>query len=340
MVETIKIDGNPFFQVSDARLSESVTYMSKAQALLWVDIYKAQIHRITDFKSPTTSYSMVHIDKSNYDGLYPIDTSLPERVGVIFPIDNESGIEKVLFGGKYGIGLFDYVRNKWNYLILYSQSGLCVNWDKMRSNDGNISRNGEIFIGLMHDFQFSINPKQLGEGILFKINLKKNLIKPIWSNFHISNGIFWFGNNIYITDSMNFVNWKFELNDEDDPIVSTKTPFINFKPINSEFASPEPDGNYLDTITQTLYTAVWSTHKIQVFSIPDGKLIKQLIITEASRITSCCVGYEGNLFVTTASKDIINGTNGDKGGSIYQIHHSLLNGFQKNIGSSKLSPVY
>lgn len=322
----------PYYFDNGIRLSEGVTYVSKAKTLFWIDIYNALIHKVTDINDIST-HSVWNASLENYEGSYPFDSSYPERIGVVFPIDNSRGVEDVYFGAKYGIAKMSYSTGKWEYVVPYANSGLQKDWKNLRSNDGNVSPDGEIFIGIMHDFHSDVDFKD-PKGALFKIDLPRRTCTLVLDKIMIPNAINWDkdAKYAYFTDSLNYSIFKFPYKGS-NLVVEDKSLFVDVKKYNAQYESPEPDGSFIDPATDNIITAVWSTHSVQRYNTK-GELVFKWVFPETSRV-SCCALAEGHMFVTTAN-DVIDKDEKPQGlgGSIYKIPN-----VSSYTGSSKNNPI-
>ncbi|CCH61305.1 hypothetical protein TBLA_0E02510 [Henningerozyma blattae CBS 6284] len=314
----------PYFHQPDARLSEGITWVEETKTLVWVDIFKAELNKIEDIDSPSTSHSYFAISSKNYakDKKYPGDTKYDESIGVVFPVLPKSGsdITEVLFASRYGIGKGDFVTKTWEYLILFTE---CKEVDvdrlnRLRSNDGNVAPDGTIYVGLMNDFEFTPS----FDGCVLHVDLIKKTVKLVWDDIKIPNSIHWDAKeeNIFLTDSLRHLIWKADAKD-----FSKKKELVHIKEANNDsFESPEPDGSIIYLPDNELYSAVWSANKIQVFSMDDGKFLREYILPKETPRISCLCLVGADLFVTTANLDVENGKLGDmNGGCLYRIPNVL-----------------
>ncbi|CDO95534.1 unnamed protein product [Kluyveromyces dobzhanskii CBS 2104] len=321
-----------YYLDTNARLSEGITYAAESRNLLWIDIFNALIHKVTDIEDIST-HTVWHASTANYEGSYPFDPSLPERIGAIFPIDKPDGLEEVYFGAKYGIARLDYSTLRWEYVVYYSDSGLQRDWTSLRSNDGNVSPDGDIFIGTMNDFHSTVDfddPK----GSIFKVNLPKRTCEVVIDKLMIPNAINWTSGlkSVYFTDSLNFSIFEFPYKDGTFD-VHGKTLFADIKKFNSEYESPEPDGSFIEPDTGHVITAVWSTNSVQRYDTK-GNLIHKWIFPETDRISACALA-QGDMFVTTANEIIDEKASPQgMGGSIFKVKN--VSSYQ---GSSKRNPT-
>ncbi|SCU80366.1 LADA_0B06898g1_1 [Lachancea dasiensis] len=341
MAVTSELKIESYIHDKGARLSEGVTYLKDSKTLFWVDIFLSEIHFVTDIEQPKNTHKVVKIDSHNYNGEYPCSTELPERVGAVFPVDSPQGVKVAFFASKYGIGRLSLESCKWKYEVLYSScretSGKA--WDRLRSNDGNVAPNGDIYIGVMNDFHVGVDTNKQAEGCLFCVNVKSKTIRLILDSIYIPNSVNWnpSGDVMYVTDSLAFKIWQMPY-ENDVPQVSKKSQYIDFAQINSDFASPEPDGSVIDLRDGFLYSTVFSTNKLQIFD-NHGKLERELVFPDTPNVTCCCLGPGGDLFVTTASLDVLNGNSSGPSGALFRVSSGFVDA-KGEVSSSKLAPAF
>ncbi|QLQ80420.1 hypothetical protein HG537_0D04210 [Torulaspora globosa] len=315
----------PWYHVPDARLSEGITYVNETKTLVWVDIYKGEVHKVEHIRNPETSHDFIETGLDNYRAgaaiPYPYPDCSRESIGAVFPlVDQEEGdrINRVLFACKYGIGKASFASKEWEYIALYRD---CPELDeerilRLRSNDGNVSPCGKyLYVGLMNDFDRPLRD----EGCVVRVHLADRKVEMVWDRVKIPNGIHWdeTGHIMYFTESLAYTIWQYNEKTRE------KTVLIDVKTANNQsFESPEPDGSAIDLLNHRLYVCVFSTAKIQEFSLKDGSLIKEYLLPPYTpRITSCAIA--GNdLYVTTANESVELGPRACKdarGGSIYKL---------------------
>ena len=117
MVATTDINLKPYIHDFGARLSEGITYLKESQTLFWVDIFLSEIHLVTNIDDPKNTHKVIKINHENYTGVYPCSKDLPERMGVVFPVDSSDGVKDAFFGSKYGIGRVSLETGQWLSLI-------------------------------------------------------------------------------------------------------------------------------------------------------------------------------------------------------------------------------
>ncbi|EDO17587.1 hypothetical protein Kpol_1061p9 [Vanderwaltozyma polyspora DSM 70294] len=322
-----------FYHDKTAKLSEGVSVYH--DMLFWVDIFKAEIHTLDNIDK-VEGHRMFKITPETYDGEYPFTKfNCKESVGVVFPIDKTSA----MFGSRFGIGKIDLNTGKWKYLVTYDQCKDLTydRFSRLRSNDGNVSPCGKfILMGLMNSFEFQVTD----EGCILLYDIEKNALTMFYDHIKIPNSIHWDGKNndiVYITDSLNFVIWKYNHKTQEKQLLID---FIN-NGSNKGFASPEPDGSIVDYHTNVIYVSVWSTSKVQAYDLETGNLLQQFKIPQAR--ASCCCIYKEDIIVTTANLNIEHPTNQADpiGGALYRIPNGRIHptGDKPNHDDSKVVPV-
>ncbi|CAR22114.1 regucalcin [Lachancea thermotolerans CBS 6340] len=344
MVQTTEVSGKPYIHDYGARLSEGVSYLKESQTLIWVDIFLSEIHLVTNIDDPKSSHKVVKINYENYIGEYPCDKDLPERVGVVFPVDSASGVKDIFFASKYGIGRLSLETAQWKYEVLFSSCEQTKNkdWKRLRSNDGNVAPNGDLYVGVMLDFHIDMDRSAEPEGCFLRVDLKKRAVELVMDGLHIPNAINWNPkkDTIFLTDSLNYKIWTAPYDSHSGlPALAQKKSFIEFKPLNSECSDPEPDGSCIDPRNGNLYSAVFSSHKVQLFD-SQGTLQRNLVFPDTANVTCCCLGPGGDLFVTTASRDVLHGvkTSGPNG-ALFRVAADLVSD-SGDVPSSKPNPAF
>lgn len=317
----------PYYHVPGATLSEGVTYINETKTLVWVDIYKAEVHKVEHMGYPETSHDYINIAQDDYRPDAAVKYPYPDKgqhvresIGVVFPIVEKhqtDHIERVLFASKYGIAQGNFLTKEWEYLMLYkscpelSEERL----SRLRSNDGNVSPCGKyLYIGLMNDFPYPIKD----EGCILRIDLSEKTVDMVWDHMKIPNSIHWSenGDTMYVTDSLAFTIWKVDVHTKE------KAKLIDVKHSNNQsFESPEPDGSSIDLRNNRLYVSVWSAGKIQEYSLADGRLLKEYLLPAKTPRISCCAIAGNDLYVTTANADIGGPklSNDKRGGCLYKL---------------------
>lgn len=351
MCEVVEADFRqikPYYHVPDARLSEGITYVNETKTLLWVDIYKGEVHKVEHIRNPETSHDYIEIGLDNYRAnaaiKYPYPDAAKESIGAVFPlVDEEESdcVNRVLFASKYGIGKASFASKEWEYIALYRDCPELAEDRalRLRSNDGNVSPCGRyLYVGLMNDFDQPLKD----EGCLVRVHLPDKHVEMVWDRIKIPNAIHWDDTGtMYFTESLEYTIWQYNEKTKE------KRALINVKNANNQsFESPEPDGSALDLLNHRLYVCVFSTAKIQEFSLKNGSLIKEYLLPPCTpRLTSCAIA--GNdLYVTTANEDVQRGPQAcddRRGGSIYKLPNVVqvaTPSFTLEFVSSKRQPIF
>lgn len=339
----------PYYHVPDARLSEGISYVNETKTLVWVDIYKGEVHKVEHMRNPETSHDYINIGLDNYRAdahiRYPYPDSAKESIGVVFPLVDEGQsdhISRVLFASKYGIGKASFVSKEWEYIALYRD---CRDLDenrslRLRSNDGNVSPCGKyLYVGLMNDFDQPLKD----EGCLVRIHLADRTVEMVWDRIKIPNALHWNekGDIMYFTDSLEFAIWQYNEKTKE------KTVLIDIKNSNNRgFESPEPDGSAIDLLNNRIYVCIYSAAKIQEFSLQDGSLLKEYLLPPHVPRVTCCAIAGNDLYVTTANEDVQHGSHvsrDTRGGAIYKLPNVVQIATQSALlefVSSKRQPVW
>ncbi|CCF57048.1 hypothetical protein KAFR_0C00530 [Kazachstania africana CBS 2517] len=325
----------PYYHHAGATLSEGITYVEETDTLYWIDIYKAEIHRVTDVERPESSHCYMSISRETYDDAnanisYPEIEGYQESVGTMFmtkeTVEGDGNV--LLFASKWGIGRCDLSTKKWEYVKLYSDCKELKEGERfkrLRSNDGNVTPDGKyLYVGLMNDFKYDVSE----DGCIVKISLVEDSIEIVWNAILIPNSINWYKNDVYITDSLKHRIWRCEYDYENDTIGEKREILIHIKEQNNQqYESPEPDGSVIDSVHGILYQCVWSTSKVQVYDLTkDGLLMDEIVLPNATSRISCCSIAKNDLFVTCGNLEISDEeykATDRSGGCIYRIRNIL-----------------
>lgn len=296
----------PFLNYN-GRLSEGPTYNPSNNTLLWVDIIAGKFHRVrlpATSADNYTSQEKKQVEQSHEEFVIP-----DEYIGVIYLTDDD---DVVYLGGKRGIAKYVLTTGEFKYKWLFP------NGSKLRSNDGNVDPEGNIWQGVMGSFDYG----PIEEGALLKIDTKTDEVTTVIPNVLISNGINWShdGRTLYWTSSLDLKIYAFDYHEGE---ISNKRVFIDIRAVYPDVESPEPDGFTLSE-SGDLFTAVWSTGTVAHFNA-EGTLVEKFTFP-AQRISACTFGgiNMDELFITTANLQLEDparlGENvQDLGGSIFRI---------------------
>ena len=307
----------PFRHEKGARLSEGVTYDVRNDRLLWVDIYKAQIHAIDNVSRDGSQGRHCRIKIRGSSGGR-------DSVGVVFLTEDP---QIILFGGKDGIGEWRVGSYEWRYVVRYSECPELAADPKrlarLRPNDGNTTRDGRyILIGLMNDFMYDVEAQ---DGCILRISVETGTVELVWDA--IANAVHWDRDEkyVFITDSLMHTIWRCPWDKATASIdKDNRQAWIDFKSHNQQFASPEPDGSDMDVPHNLLYVSVWSTHRVQVYDITKpNSLVQEILLPVTTPRGSCCCLAGSDLYVTTANDEISDEPQDpvkqEQGGSLFRL---------------------
>ncbi|AOA62432.1 hypothetical protein PP7435_CHR2-0461 [Komagataella phaffii CBS 7435] len=316
----------------NGRLTEGVKYDQRLNRLYWVDIIAVEIHFVHLLDSSP-------IDDYSEEECYRIQSThrvfnlqdFTDSIGFI-GLTTNPGI--LIVAISQGYGLYDLSSETLTFKADYPQHD-----PTMRSNDGMIDGNGNMWIGTMSDFhQQTVEPK----GKLYMID--GSAITAKIENAYISNGLRWNNGKLYWIDSLTFKLWCFDCNDL--KTLSNRRPFIDFKKLLPEVDSPEPDGF---TIAENgdFFVSVYNSQKVLHFD-RNGQLLDAYSFP-AKRITCCCIGGVNmdELFVTSANLNIespqkFKSNFGDQGGALFRVKLNIK-GIPENYYSLNMtdaSPIH
>lgn len=275
------------------RLLEQITYNPSNDSLLWVDIIAGEVHRV------------IANDWSTHEFL---KWKGKDSAGCVLLTQDD---DEVIVCGKYGLAKGNFKKGSLEYFKKFDFD----NGERLRSNDGYVDPWGNIWLGIMNDFQYDVKP----EGKLIRI--KPDLSWEVMvDESNISNGTTFSTDHkrFYWTDSLNHKVWIFDyVNDN----ITNKRQFVDTRALTN--TNGEPDGLTI-TDKNEIYQAFWGQSKVLKYS-SDGKLLDEFVLP-AERISSVTIGGKDNniLFVTTAHKllddeNVVITTDklGDLGGYIY-----------------------
>lgn len=290
----------PYFTVPDAVLSEGISYVASARTLLWVDIYRAKVYRRN---MDTGATAVFHAAGAG-------------SVGVVFPILEKPGgtqVEEFLFAAKEGLAVGRF-GGSWEYIVKYSASGLdAKRLQRLRSNDGNV-RGDDLYIGLIDNFD---QGDATDEGAILKISLSTKHMEVFWPRIAVPNSIYWVGDHMLVTDSMNSCIWRTTRG------YPEREKFIDLWKYHAAGPEevPEPDGSCLNSDGTLLFVSVWGQAKVQVFSTKDGTLVQEILLPVGTPRVSCCALVGADLYVTTGSEHLGTSDAGQpsKGGCLYKL---------------------
>lgn len=310
---TILDQKNIFFSSYRGRLLEGITYNRKNNTLLWVDIISAEVHRVSlnDESQLEATHEVLKFKEPG------------ESVGAVLLTKNP---DIVLVCAKYGVATANFKTGEFKYLLkypLFAESAA-----KLRSNDGIIDPWGNLWIGLMNDFQTvdaqgGIKP----DGILYRISASDLSVKKMVEDALIPNGLTFSndGKQFFWTDSLTFTVWQFDYDNEKVELLNRR-PLLDMRSVYPGISSPEPDGLALTT-DGDIYHAVFGTSSVLKYDIKGQA--KHKFQLPAERIT--CTGFGGlngdELFITTGHQELddfsatidAGDNSGDLGGFLFRV---------------------
>ncbi|CAN3373424.1 hypothetical protein DIURU_000355 [Diutina rugosa] len=272
-------------------LVEGVKYDGRNHSLLWVDIKRGEIHRCLldpdeDYKLNWSAHEVITLrDPNDSVGFIGLTTS----------------VDTVVACCKYGVGVANFLTGTFDYRFKYPHDQT-----RLRSNDGVIDAQGNLWIGTMTDFPYE--DSMTDEGRVYRITPHFDKCDVVVPNIKIPNGMAVKDNKLFVTDSKQFRMVTYDLSE-----TSTSTPpkpqvFFDF---SSKYPGGEPDGMAYDE--SGLYSAVWGHGKVAHYSW-QGQFIEDFDIP--SPLTTC-VGGQG--YVTTAHPTLAGKADDGQGGSIFHI---------------------
>lgn len=275
---------------------------------MWVDIISAEAHR-------------VRLDDENLEHHHQVILleDPKESIGAICLTKND---DVILMCCKYGVRTGNFVTGETKSLVDYNHSS--EQKARLRSNDGIIDPQGNLWIGVMSDFTAG---GVVPEGFLYRIDHKDLSIKVMVEGARIPNGLAFSGDakRFYWTDSLTFTLWQFDY-DPETATLSNRKACVEYKTLLPELKEPAPDGLAM-TDDGYIYQAVFSGSQVLKVT-PDAKIHERYTLP-ASSVTSAGVGGKNDdiLFITTATLDHEENPNrpdatdktGDLGGYLYQI---------------------
>ncbi|OWB59391.1 hypothetical protein B5S32_g2852 [[Candida] boidinii] len=331
MVKSTSIS-QPLITLPGARLSEGISYNPDSDELLWVDIRKGLISKC---KFPYDEInSNLQVDVSTIESV-KVDRS----VGVI---GLSTDANTILCGCKDGLGKADFKNGTFEYLQKFPEEQHSKKYTgvELRANDGSIDSKGNFWIGTMVDFSETGEPEK---GVLYKFNSDTLNPEVILTNKGIPNGLNWYNNKMYWTDSFQRTIYEYDWDPEScTPNLESEKVFIDFRKLNSEILSiGEPDGSCIDK-DGNFYIALWNTNRV-VKTDNKGEILEEFIFP-AKRISCVSIGgkYLDTLLVTSADLNLddenkLASVEGDFGGSIFAVDLSkTICGLPKNKWSGRL----
>lgn len=356
-------DAEPYWDSRDAVLSEGITYVAETQTLLWVDIYRAEVHKLEDVDDLGTHEVFYARGAGSVGAVFPIYSANSSRFcsgrssgtpsgtpsGGLTRTQSANGcsrhcssssasIEEFFFAAKKGVARGSFRTGQWEYVALYESSGLdAARLARLRSNDGCV--HGEhVYVGLIDDFD---QPGPVSDdGCVVRVSLRNYDVEVVWPHIRIPNGLHWMADgDMLLTDSLQGCLWQV---DARAGVPSGARRFIDVRPHCGDLQDmPEPDGSCTDAARALLFVAVWSAARVQVYSLADGSFVKDISLPPETPRVSSCVLVGSDLWVTTGSEWLGTqwaGTRPSRGGCIYRLRGVMPEG-EPEFSSNKVVTV-
>lgn len=258
---------------SEASLSESICYNSRWDHVYWVDILQAKLYR----------YSLEDGNIKVYQ--------MPSLIGCVIPLPIELYADKsselvIVALQNEGICIYDLTHEMLVHVIAHP-----IEHDRvqMRYNDGKFGPDDAIWIGSMSIEEG--DPCSRKPGNLYRINPKTGETTVKFPNVIIPNGMSWYDETMYFTDSAIGIVYRSTHGAIQGPI--HWSPIITFDPKKGT-----PDGHCIDE-NGNLWIALWGGKKVICYD-PVMQVIIDTIKIPAPHVTSCCIINGNRLFITTA----------------------------------------
>lgn len=246
---------------STCQLGESILWDNRKNSIYWVDILDK------------------HIYKHNFGSESTTVWNIEKHISKIIPDGQDSFIVAMQ-------GMLAYWEENTN--ILTTIVDIPEENGQIRTNDGGLDLDGNLWIGTMH---MDALPDR-GKLYCYKDHKLQVMLDAV----SIPNGIVWSGELPYTYFIDTYTN---EIRRYDfTQIINGVVPYEMLVKIPSEYGSPDgmcigPDGN--------LWVAHWGGYGVYCWDINTGKLLDRIYV-DAPHVTSCVFGGSNNqdLFISTA----------------------------------------
>ncbi|CAN3353831.1 cell growth-regulated gene 1 protein [Diutina catenulata] len=266
-------------------LVEGIKYDPRNQSVLWIDIKRGEIHRV--LVSDGSLQWSTHEEIKHHDPA--------ESVGFI---GLTTDVDTVVACCKYGVAYANFATGNLDYQFRFHKDH-----KRLRSNDGLIDPDGNLWIGTMTDFPYEDDMQP--EGTLYRITPRFKECKAMVTGFKIPNGLAINDHEVYFTESKAQTIWRYAYDGTD---LGERTAFID---VSGRY-SGEPDGFAYDD--SGIYVALFGDGKVAHYNWR-GEHVGEYTVG-GKRVT--CVGGQG--YVTTAHASLQNQVEpSDHGGRLYQI---------------------
>ncbi|CAH6723172.1 uncharacterized protein CLIB1444_13S01948 [[Candida] jaroonii] len=273
------------------RLTEGISFNKNINAVLWVDIRLAQLHR---YKLDSSKHEVLELPEG-------------ESMGTMgFTSDNDV----YLIGTKNGISRANFNTKEITFLKEYPTDNA-----KLRSNEGKVDPWGNMIIGTMCDFPYEHNMEPIGT--LYRINSSLDM-EILETDCFVPNGLGFNAEKtkFFWVDSETNTIFQYDYDPQTHEF-SNKQPF--FKLV--QFCEGAPDGMFLST-KEEFWVATFGGSCVLRINMK-GELVQKFNIP-AKQVTCMTIGG-GYLWINTCligSTDLKNKaeltTEGDLGGYLFK----------------------
>jgi sugar lactone lactonase YvrE len=249
-----------------AQLGECPVWSAPEQALYWVDIHAAVLHRL----DPETGESRAW--------------RLPKRIGS-FGLRQSGGAVVALEDGCY---LLDFDTGDVDFLVAPEE-----HIQGTRFNDGKVSPDGRFWAGTMDEASLS-RPV----GALYRLDPDGSLHKVV-DGLIVSNGLAWSddGRTMFHSDSKGKVIWSYDYDQEDGTVSNRRVVARPTEEVGRpDGAATDVDGFYWSSGISAGVLNRWS---------PDGRLDRTIPLPCSNPTAPCFGGPDmKTIFVTSLRHDV------------------------------------
>jgi sugar lactone lactonase YvrE len=242
-------------------LGEGTVWCNRRRVLWWVDVLSAQVH---EWRAS--------------DGSHKIHTFPFRRIGSLAL----RGLGGLILATEQGLFSWDPSSGACDFLVAPAPMR-----SVHRLNDGRCDRAGRLWVGSMHDSEFT------PEGSLFRVDPELRVSQVI-HNITVPNSIAFSPDDktFYFADTRQYAIWAYDFDLIDGHLTNRRT-FVTFE------KPARPDGSCIDA-TGCLWNAAYAGGRLIRYT-PSGK-IDRVIELPVSHPTCCCLGGASldMLFITSA----------------------------------------
>jgi len=244
-------------------IGEAATWLHSSEIFLWVDIDNCILYEYC----PLTQKVSRHL--------------MDDKVTAILPTNAQ---HEVILAVKNKLIQYNLVTRKQKELL-----GIDVDKAGFRTNDGKVSPEGRIWLGIMHE------TNHYQTGVLYCIN-HDFIIRKVLDQQYIPNGIVWNndGTKMYYADSGRACIEEYDYDILTGDIRYSKIAVQ----VDTEMGAP--DGMTIDS-NGMLWVAHWGGFGVYVWNPENGKLMDKISLP-VPNVSSCTFGgvNKNILFITTA----------------------------------------